>query len=71
MSSFLFVCHPTAFYQAKSGETGIEVSDAINDVEPPRVMSAKQNVEENGVTENGNVTNGNTEEAAKEVNKDL
>ena len=34
-------------------------------------MSAKQNVEENGVTENGNVTNGNTEEAAKEVNKDL
>ena len=34
-------------------------------------MSAKQNVEENGVTENGNVSNGNTEEAAKEVNKDL
>ena len=32
-------------------------------------MSAKPNVEENGVTENGN-TNGNAEEAAKEVNKE-
>ena len=64
------VYHGTACCQAKSGETGIDISDAINDIKPPRVMSAKQNVEENGVTENGNVTNGDTEEAAKEVNKE-
>ena len=54
-------------YQAKSGETGVEASDAVNDVKPPRVMSAKQIVAENGDAENGNATNGNKEETAKEV----
>jgi len=52
--------------KAKSGETGVEASDAVNDVKPPRVMSAKQIVAENGDAENGNATNGNKEETAKE-----
>jgi hypothetical protein len=57
----------------KSGETGGEESDAANDVPPPKVLSAKQIIEENGKTgetdaaeedgavkENGTVENGNT-----------
>lgn len=47
--------------KAKSGETGFEVSDAVNDVKPPRVVSAKPAIEENGVAENGV-----TEETAKQ-----
>eukprot|EP00090_Calanus_glacialis_P007040 TRINITY_DN15506_c0_g1_i6.p1 TRINITY_DN15506_c0_g1~~TRINITY_DN15506_c0_g1_i6.p1 ORF type:complete len:696 (-),score=189.23 TRINITY_DN15506_c0_g1_i6:354-2441(-) len=47
--------------KAKSGETGFEVSDALNDVKPPRVVSAKPAIEENGVPENGN-----SEENAKQ-----
>jgi len=50
--------------KAKAGETGCEPSDAVNDVKPPRVMSAKPAVEENGVTENGK-TNGTAEETPK------
>ena len=53
-------------HQAKSGETGFEVSDAVNDVKPPRVVSAKAAIEENGVAENGN-----SEETAKQVSSTL
>jgi len=58
-------------WQAKSGETGCEVSDAANDATPPKPLSVKPVVEENGVAEengaaeNGN-TNGNAEEPVKQ-----
>jgi len=57
--------------KAKSGETGCEVSDAANDATPPKPLSVKPVVEENGVAEengaaeNGN-TNGNVEEPVKQ-----
>jgi len=48
--------------KAKSGEIDFEESDAANDVTPPKVVSAKQIVEENGKTDENETAEENTKE---------
>ena len=48
-------------FQSSSGETGCAPSNAANDVNPPRVLSAKSILEEN------EKTNGIPEEPVREV----